>query len=118
MTLCDEKGRSVILDSKGNIKTLCIVSNADKGTIESETIDLFLEGLFKIITHQNAFKYRYTNTEFIGIIYDNLEIVIEDNCRVYIGDLDSFKRNSSIEIIPTSEVKIQFNRFLKFYNNG
>lgn len=118
MILRDEKGRSVILDSKGKIKTLCIVTNADKGTIESETIDLFLEGLLKIITHQNALKYRYINTEFIGVIYDNLEIVIEDNCRVYIGDLDSFKRNSSIEIIPTSEVKIQFNRFLKFYNNG
>ena len=37
-----KKGRSVILDSKGKIKTLCIVINADKGTIESETIDLYI----------------------------------------------------------------------------
>ena len=118
MILRDEKGRSVILDSKGKIKTLCIVTNADEGTIDSETIDLFIEGLFKIITHQNAFRYRFKNTEFIGVIYNNLDIMIEDNCRVYIADLNLKKHNGQIEIIPTSEVKIQFKRFLKFYNNG
>lgn len=118
MTLCDEKGRSVILDSKGKIKTLCIVINADKGTIESETIDLYIEGLLKIINNKESSKYRFRNTEIIGVLYKNLNILIEDTCEVYIGELDLHKYNGQIEIISTSEVKIQFNRFLKFYNNG
>jgi hypothetical protein len=118
MTLCDEKGRSVILDSKGKIKELCIVINADKGTIESETIDLYIEGLLKIINHKESSHYRFRNTENIVVLYKNLNILIEDTCGVHIVELDLNKYNGQIEIISPYEVKIQFNRFLKFYNNG
>ena len=117
MILCDAKGRSIILDSKGNINTLCIMINFEE-TIDSETIDLYLEGLSKIVNHKNAFRYIVKNTDLIGVIYKNLDILMDGAHRVYIGDLNSHKYNGQIEIIPPSEVKIQFNRFLKFYNNG
>lgn len=118
MILCDEKGRSIILYSKGNIKTLCIVTNADKGTIESETIDLFIEGLSKIINHNKAFRYRYINTNIVFVTYKNLKIVIDNNYEVYLGSIDSHNFKGSIEVISSNEFNIQFKRFLKFYNNG